>query len=117
LIVSKSCSVLPPNERPSILETSKELEQAYELVAREGSSVAPDDAEDEVDYHYVCLVRSHRNGRLYELDGDRSGPIDRGDVRGPGDDLIAAGGLRVVQEYIERGKGNSNFNLMALVQD
>ena len=97
------------------MENSKELEEAYEQVARQGSSAAPENAEDEVDYHYVCLVRSHRNGRLYELDGDRSGPVDRGDVLGPEGDLATAGG-RVVREYIERGEENLNFSLMALVR-
>lgn len=106
---------MPPNKRPSILENSEELERVYKQVARQGSSAAPDNAEDEVDYHYVCLVRSHQNGRLYELDGDRSGPIERGVVLSPEDDLMTAGG-RVVQEYIERGQGNSNFSLMALVK-
>ena len=105
---------MPPNERPNILEASKELEEAYKLVAREGTSAAPDDAEEEVDYHYVCLVRSHRTGRLYELDGDRSGPKERGDVSEPGVDLVAAGGLRTVQEYIERRDGNTNFNFDGL---
>ena len=80
-------------------------------MAYQGSSAAPEDPEDEVDYHYICLVRSHRSGRLYELDGDRSGPIVRGDSS---DDWT---GKSVVQEYIERGQGNLSFNLMALVKE
>lgn len=64
----------------------------------------------------MCFVRSHQNGRLYELDGDRAGPIDRGDVIQPGEDLLAPGGLSVVREYIEREKGSPFFSLMALVR-
>ena len=102
---------MPPNERPAILEASQELERVYKLVAHQGSSAAPEDPEDEVYYHYICLVRSHKSGKLYELDGDKSGPIDRGNCS---EDWT---GKSVVQEYIERGEGNLNFNLMALVKE
>lgn len=95
------------------MEDSDELESAYRKVASQGSSAAPDDPEAEVDYHYVCLVRSDKNGRLYELDGDRSGPIDRGAVLGPEEDVLAPGGLNVVREYVQSLQGH--FNLMALV--
>lgn len=85
-------------------------------MALQGSSRAPDNPEDEVDYHYVCLVRSHRSGRLYELDGDRTGPIDRGYRLGPEDDVLAPGGLSIVREYIKQDQGNPNFGLLALVR-
>ncbi len=113
----EACSSLPPNQRCSVLENSAELEDAYATVARKGSSQVPDSAEDEVDFHYVCLVRSRGNGRLYELDGDRPGPVDRGPVVGPGEDLLApgAGAVDVVRAYIEHEGGNANFSLMALV--
>jgi ubiquitin carboxyl-terminal hydrolase L3 len=69
-----------------------------------------------VDYHFVCFVKSHRNGHLYELDGDRKGPIDRGLVLASEEDMLASGGLSVVREYIEREKGSCAFGLMALVK-
>ncbi|KAI5861922.1 ubiquitin carboxyl-terminal hydrolase, family 1 [Durotheca rogersii] len=114
--IFKSCSSLPLSERSLFLENSEELEKVYKEVAVQGSSEAPDNPEDEVDYHYVCFVKSHRSGRLYELDGDRTGPIDRGQVLGPQDDVLAPGGLNVIREYIEHERGNSNFGLMALVR-
>lgn len=88
----------------------------YAAVATQGTSRVPDNAEDEVDFHYVCFVKSRSNGRLYELDGDRKGPIDRGLVLGPDEDVLAPGGLNVIREYMERERGNTNFNLMALVR-
>lgn len=84
-------------------------------MALHGSSEAPDNPEDEVDYHYVCFVKSHRSGRLYELDGDRTGPLDRGHVLGPEDDVLAPGGLNAVREYMKH-EDNPNFGLMALVR-
>ena len=41
-------------------------------------------AEDEVDFHYVCFVKSSKTGHLYELGGDRKGPVDHGILQGRG---------------------------------
>lgn len=76
----------------------------------QGSSKVPDDPEDEVDFHYVCFVRSQTDGRLYELDGDRKGPIDRGPVV----DLLTPSGLNIIREYIKLEQGNMYFGLIAL---
>lgn len=96
------------------MENSQQLEDIYADVAKQGTSHAPS-AEEEVDLHYVCFVKS-RNGHLYELDGDRKGPIDRGQVLGPEDDVLADGGLNVIREYIRHGQGDIRFELMALVE-
>ncbi|KAG6358168.1 hypothetical protein INS49_014052 [Diaporthe citri] len=114
-LVVDECASLLPHQRSSYLENSLELERAYMEVAVQGISTVPENAEDEVDYHFVCFVKSHRNGHLYELDGDRKGPIDRGLVLAPEEDMLASGGLSIVREYIEREHGNCAFGLMALV--
>lgn len=113
--IVQACSSLPPDERFSILENSAELEDAYAKVAQQGTSRVPDNAEDEVDFHYVCFVKSRKNGRLYELDGDRRGLIDRGLVLGPGEDVLSLGGSNAIRGYMERERGNMNFSLIALV--
>ncbi|CAI4211548.1 unnamed protein product [Parascedosporium putredinis] len=113
--ILEECRGLDARSHALVLEQSQELEDAYNRVAAEGDTVAPENAEDEVDFHYVCFVRSSENGRLYELDGDRQGPIDRGAVLGPGEDVLGEGGLNVIREYIEKGQGNIGFSLMALV--
>lgn len=105
---------MSPDERSLLVENSKRLEEAYAEVATQGSSCRLVNAEDEVDFHYICLVRSHNNGHLYELDGDRKGPIDRGDVLGS-DDLLGDGALAVVQKYFGDDQGGIGFSLMALV--
>ncbi len=106
---------MPPDERFSVLEDSAELEEAYAKVALQGTSRVPDSAEEEVYFHYVCFVKSHINGRLVELDGDRKGPVEIGSVLGPDEDVLAPGGVSVIREYMERERGNANFSLMALV--
>jgi ubiquitin carboxyl-terminal hydrolase L3 len=103
---------LNPHERALALEASKELEAAHANAAQLGDT-APGSAEDEVDFHYVCFIKS-RSGRLYELDGVKKGPIDRG-VAPQDEDLLGPAGLKLVKEYMQReGSGNLNFSLMAL---
>jgi ubiquitin carboxyl-terminal hydrolase L3 len=67
-----------------------------------------------VDYHYICFVKSHSNGRLYQLDGDRKGPIDLGAVPS-GEDVLSNKYLDVIRKMITNEDGNVNFSLMALV--
>ncbi len=109
-----SCVPLAPLERSKVLESSEAIEEAYKDVALQGDSEVPANAEDEVDFHYACFVKSHRNNHLYELDGDRKGPIDRG-VLGADEDVLSLDGLNVIREYIQREKGgNPNFSLLVL---
>ena len=35
---------------------------------------------EEVDFRFVCFVKSNKNSRIYELDGDRKCPTDKGIV-------------------------------------
>jgi ubiquitin carboxyl-terminal hydrolase L3 len=98
----------------SALESDKGLEQAYGEVALDGDTEAPDNAEDEVDYHYICFVKSHRDDHLYQLDGDRNGPIDLG-AMAPDDDVLSDKCLDVIRKMITNENGNMNFSLMALV--
>ena len=75
----------------------------------------PENAEDEVDFHYVCFVKSSKTGHLYELDGDRKGPVDHGSL-GPGENILSSGALSIIQNFIGRENGqNVNFSLLALV--
>ena len=107
---------LQPDERAKILEDNEEVESAYATVARQGDSEVPENPEDEVDFHYVCFVRSPKSGHIYELDGDRKGPIDRGKFEGA-EDMLSEGCLNLVRDFITKEKGNLNFSLMALVSN
>jgi ubiquitin carboxyl-terminal hydrolase L3 len=101
-------------ERARVIEDDADLEAAYKAVALQGDSEAPENPEEEVDFHYVCFVRSHKNGHLYELDGDQRGPIDRG-LLGPNEDVISVSGLRVIQEFVQREKERGNqFSALVL---
>jgi len=45
-------------------------------------------ASDHVDLHYVCLVKIEGDNKLWELDGRRKGPLERGLV-GQEDDAMS----------------------------
>lgn len=96
------------------VEADVGLEQAYDAVARDGSTEAPENAEDEVDYHYICFVQSEKNGHLYQLDGDRKQPLDLGPMAA-GEDVLSGKCLNVIRGMIASEEGNLNFSLMALV--
>jgi ubiquitin carboxyl-terminal hydrolase L3 len=88
----------------------------YKEAAMQGDSNVPTDAQAEVDFHYVCFVETEHR-RIYEMDGDRKGPIDKEVTLEPGDDMLSSASLSLVRDYIDReGDGAIAFNLMALVE-
>ncbi|CAO2649684.1 Nn.00g009760.m01.CDS01 [Neocucurbitaria sp. VM-36] len=107
---------LAPDERALVLENSEELELAYAEVANEGDTEAPINAEDEVDFHYITFVKSHRNNRLYQLDGDRRRPIDLGPLA-VDEDVLSDRCLKVIRGMMASESNNPNFSLMALVEE
>ncbi|KAJ9149576.1 Ubiquitin carboxyl-terminal hydrolase, partial [Coniochaeta hoffmannii] len=66
---------LSPADRAKVLEDSAELEGAHAAVAVKGDSAVPGSAEEEVEFHYVAFVGG-QDGRVWELDGDRKGPVE-----------------------------------------
>lgn len=101
--------------RQKFLETSKELEELHTLAARKGSTDVPE-PDGEVEHHYVCFVVAE--GRIWELDGDMEGEIDRGEVKGEGQDgdVLSGGGVDAVRNYLEK-KTEGTFSLMAVVEE
>jgi ubiquitin carboxyl-terminal hydrolase L3 len=90
------------------------FEEAYASVASKGDTEAPD-AEDEVDYHYICFVKSHNSGRLYQMDGDRKQPINLGEL-GEKEDLLSDKCLDIIRKMVTQEEGaQMGANLIALV--
>jgi len=103
-------------QRAELLEESPDLEAAHTSFSREGQTQAPR-LDEEVEHHYVALVK-HRDPKtgnlmLYELDGRRLGPVERGNL--PDDeDLVGPTALKVMDEFITREQENGKFSLVAL---
>ncbi|KAJ6562498.1 hypothetical protein B0H19DRAFT_1027337 [Mycena capillaripes] len=107
----ESCITLNPEQRAQALEASPDIAAAYRQAATQGSTAVPN-AEDEVEFHYVCFVKSSLNGHLYDMDGDKNGPVDRDTILEGDRDTLSAG-LRLAKSYIK--DGDPHFQLMALL--
>ncbi|KAI0595068.1 putative ubiquitin carboxyl-terminal hydrolase [Biscogniauxia sp. FL1348] len=121
---------LPPRERSALLEKVPALATAHHEAASQGQTVAPD-AQDDVDLHYVCFVKtldgeqaggvansdssnSKGAGTLWELDGRRKGPIARGRLEADEDVLSEKALLWGPLKFLERGGGDMRFSCVAL---
>ena len=110
---------LYPADRAELLEETDSLEQAHQAAAVTGDTAAPN-AEDNVDLHFVCFVKSEKNGRLFELDGRRKGPLDRGMLEADEDVLSEAALDKGVRAFLKReeaaGGGELRFSLIVLAE-
>ncbi|TRX93375.1 hypothetical protein FHL15_005650 [Xylaria flabelliformis] len=108
----EKCASLDSSGCAAVLENDVELELKYNSVAVLGDTEAPENPEDEVDFHYVCFVKSHQRSHLFILDGDRNGPVDRGLLIE--DDLLSKRGIETIKEFIGHYDNGRNFGLLAL---
>jgi ubiquitin carboxyl-terminal hydrolase L3 len=106
---------LGPTERAAALKNSNGIARVYNEASQKGSSALLH-ADDEVPGHYVCFVRSPKDGHIYELDGGKNGPLDHDKFLGGERDMLS-GGLRLVRDFIKSrlDPKNPHFHLMALV--
>lgn len=107
---------LRPTPRAELLENSEDLATAHEAAAFQGETFAPS-AEEHVDLHYVCFVKS-KDGNLWELDGSRNGPLNRGALD-PDDDVLSENALKLgVRSFLKReeeaGGSELRFSLIVL---
>ncbi|KAK4338203.1 hypothetical protein RND71_042690 [Anisodus tanguticus] len=101
----KSTALMDPMERASFLEKDREMEVAHSVAAAAGDTEVPVNVED----HFICFTCV--DGQLYELDGDRSGPISHG-ASTPSTLLQDA--AKVIQKMIQKNPDSMNFNVIAI---
>ncbi|KAG9202973.1 ubiquitinyl hydrolase 1 [Epicoccum nigrum] len=109
---------LNPAARADLLYESEALESAHQSAAGGGDTSAPD-AEDNIDLHYVCFVKSQDNN-LWELDGRRKGPLNRGKLSAD-EDVLSEKALDLgVRSFLKReseaGGGDLRFSLITLAE-
>ncbi|KAK0311280.1 ubiquitinyl hydrolase 1 [Friedmanniomyces endolithicus] len=115
----KKAVTLKPVARAELLENTQALETAHQEAANLGDTTAPS-ATDEVDLHYVCFVKDRADGHLWEMDGRRKGPLDRGSL-GAEDDVLSEAALKLgVRAFLRReeeaGGGELRFSLIVLAE-
>lgn len=78
----------------------------------QGATAAPDASAD-VDLHFVAFVKTAQNN-LWELDGSRKGPLNRGKLDEE-DDVLSEKALEMGVRKFLRGAGEDlRFSLLAL---
>lgn len=103
---------LAPQQRSQLLEQTPALATAHQEAASQGDTAAPD-AQDDVDLHYVCFVKTE-DGTMWELDGRRKGPIARGQLDRDEDVLSQKALLLGPLKFLEREGGDMRFSCVAL---
>lgn len=83
---------LKPDERADVLYNSDVVEHIYKEAAQTGDSRVPDVSEP-VNYAFTAFVKG-KDGHLYQMEGWKKGPIDKGEL-GQGDDLLSTKALEL----------------------
>lgn len=96
------------NAIADIIERSTELETLHNDTGSSGQSSVPDDAF--TDNHFICF--SEVNGKLYELDGRKNGPVDHGECSS--DDLLPRACEVIKKEFMEKDSAEIRFTILAL---
>jgi ubiquitin carboxyl-terminal hydrolase L3 len=114
--LADSAASLSAARRAALLYDSDVFEAAHQAAAQRGDSRAPA-ADEDPGYGFTAFVRG-RDGHLWELEGRRSGPMDRGLV-GEVEDVLSERVLGLsVYPYINREKvAETRFSCLALVSD
>ncbi len=106
---------LTPEDIGSYLEDGRGCSTALHGLhgeAAQGGETAAPGVDEEINLHFVAFVE--KGGVLWELDGRRAGPVQRGPVV----DGLMESVARVVKEvYIEGGGGDIHLNLIALARN
>lgn len=105
-------------ERAQMLYDSEEFEHAHQSVAELGDTVPGLNGGVPLGQHFVSFVVE--NGELWELEGDRKGPISRGKVP-EGEDVLGETAMRlglggIIQREIDGGGSDLRFSCIALVK-
>lgn len=108
---------LASDERAKMLYDSAAFEEAHESVAALGDTARPDVGSDvHLGQHFVAFVKA--NGHLWELEGCREGPLDRGEL-GDDDDVLSPRALelglkRIIKLDLDSGGHDLRFSCIAL---
>lgn len=106
-------------DRAKMLYDNKDFEEAHQSVAELGDTIAPDaEGGNKLGGHFVAFVKE--DGKLWELEGDRKGPLERGTLADNEDVLsnkaVKMGLARVIKLEKESGGKDLRFSCIALAK-
>jgi ubiquitin carboxyl-terminal hydrolase L3 len=106
-------------ERAKVLEDSDEFEKAHADAAKMGDTATPTpESEEHRGQHFVAFIKA-KDGHLWELEGDRKGPLDRGALKDDEDVLSPAAvekGLGRLMKIESEHGGDLRFSAIALAK-
>lgn len=105
-------------ERAAMLHDDEAFEAAHKSVEQRGDTVAGPAEEGHAGQHFVAFVKV--DGRLWELEGSRAGPLDRGAL-GEDEDVLSpraleAGLKRIIKLNESEGAEDLRFSCIALAR-
>ncbi|KAK4230660.1 ubiquitin carboxyl-terminal hydrolase isozyme L3 [Podospora fimiseda] len=108
---------LAKDERAEVLYQDKEYEEAHQSVGLMGDTEAPTIRDHiHLGQHFVGYVKA--NGHLWELEGSREGPLDRGELKEDEDVLspkaLELGLKRIIELELASGGHDLRFSCIAL---
>jgi ubiquitin carboxyl-terminal hydrolase L3 len=105
-------------DRARLLENSDVLESTHQAAAVKGDTEAPDaNTGAKLGYHFVAFVKG-KDGHVWELEGSRKGPLDRGLLK-EDEDVLSEKALELgIKRYVkleqEAGGRELRFSCIAL---
>lgn len=111
---------LAMEERAQMLHDSVPFEEVHQAVATMGDTETPEVLGWYPEgQHFVAFVKAE--GRLWELEGGRKGPIDRGEL-GPDEDVLSPRAIelglgRIIKMERVSGNGDLRFSCVAMVKE
>lgn len=113
----KAAIPLKMADRANMLSESEPFEVAHEAVAQLGDTIPPNlAAADHLHQHFVAFVKA-KDGHLWELEGSRKGPLDRGCLSEDEDALSPKAlslGLGRLMDMERNAGGDLRFSCIAL---
>lgn len=116
-VIRNAAIPLDMAKRAEMLYNSEPFERAHKSVEQAGDSYA-DPTLERNGGHFVSFVKT--GGKLWELEGGREGPLDRGGL-GEGEDVLSPRALdmgleRIIKMNADGGGENLRFSCIALAR-
>ncbi|EGD81812.1 ubiquitin carboxyl-terminal hydrolase isozyme L3 [Salpingoeca rosetta] len=106
----KACEGKSREEIGHMLEHAEGVSTAHEASANQGQTQAPP-LEEQLDLHFIALV--HKDGFLYELDGNKDFPINHGATT---EERLLEDSATVIRKFMSRKPDDLRFTVMALTK-
>lgn len=99
---------LNPSDRGTLFVNSEGIINAHNELAQEGQTNTPR-PEDPVNHHFITFI--HKDGTLYELDGNKAFPINHGPTT---EESFLEDAAKACQIFMARDPEEVRFTVMAL---